>query len=272
MELFIPRGPLPWGPMALAVSFGFLSFAGFEEVAAMGEEVREPERTIPRVLLGAVLGAGCVFVLVTSAEILGFGMDAAGLKRLCTSDSLLGDLGSSMLGPRCGDLLDVLAIGSALGGGLASVMAASRILFAMARDLAPGSRVARLSARGGAPVFASLVILSCIVAGYLVMKVLFHAAGSDPFFWASTLGALGLLVAYLMTVICAAVSVIRERKAGEGGILLIPVIAGVAILGTLWSNLWPPQAGAYAILPWVVLGWGILPLGFFCFKPLRPPG
>ena len=42
--------------------------------------------------------------------------------------------------------------------------------------------------------------------------------------------------------------------------ILIPAVAVVAILYTLWVNVFPVQPGAYAVLPWVVLGWVAIPL------------
>jgi len=48
-SLFLPAAGAAPSAIALALSFGFLSFAGFEEVATMAEEVRRPEIAVPRV-------------------------------------------------------------------------------------------------------------------------------------------------------------------------------------------------------------------------------
>jgi amino acid transporter len=140
-DLFIPTAGVGASSIALGLSFGLLSFAGFEQVATLGEEVRKSRFTIPRVLIGSVLGAGVVFTVVTAAETLGFGTDAAGVVRFTTSTSLLADLSARYFGAWSGDLFDGLAICSALGGALASIVASSRILFALCRDLVPSSCV-----------------------------------------------------------------------------------------------------------------------------------
>ena len=139
LDLFIPTAGVGASAIALGLSFGLLSFAGFEQVATLGEEVKKSRFTIPRVLIGTVLGAGIVFTLVTAAETLGFGTDRAGVARFTTSTSLLADLSARYFGGWSGDLFDALAICSALGGALASIVAASRILFALGRDLVPSS-------------------------------------------------------------------------------------------------------------------------------------
>ena len=75
-DLFIPAAGVGASSIAMGLSFGLLFFAGFEQVATLGEEVKV-RFTIPRVLIGTVLGAGVVFTVVTAAETLGFGTDPA---------------------------------------------------------------------------------------------------------------------------------------------------------------------------------------------------
>jgi amino acid transporter len=56
-DLFIPTAGVGAAAIAMGLSFGLLSFAGFEQVATLGEEVKESRFTIPHVLIGTVLGA-----------------------------------------------------------------------------------------------------------------------------------------------------------------------------------------------------------------------
>ena len=56
----------------------FLSWAGFEACASMGEETDNPGRNIPRALAGTLLLTGVLFVVVMFAQVVGFGTDAAG--------------------------------------------------------------------------------------------------------------------------------------------------------------------------------------------------
>jgi amino acid transporter len=238
-------------------------------VATLGEEVRRPAFTIPRVLFGTVIGGGLVYTVVTVAEVLGFGTDAVGMKQFAASDSLLGGLGARYFGPVCGDLFDLLATFSALGCGLAAVLAASRVLFAIMRNLAPASPLARLSGSGGTPFFASLWVVFAAFLGYALMRVLFHGSGSDPFFWASTMGALGLLVAYFLVVLSAAVSLFRSPEGAALWKIVIPCAAACSIAYTFWVNVYPVQSGAYGVIPWVVVFWCLLPLFFLLIGKAR---
>jgi len=226
----------------------------------LGEEVKQSRFTIPRVLIGTVLGAGVVFTVVTAAETLGFGTDPGGVHLFTTSTSLLADLSARYFGGWSGDLFDALAICSALGGGLAAVVASSRILFALCRDLAPASPMARISAASGTPRNAALCVILAAIAGYAAMRVAFGASGSDAFFWGSTLGALALLVAYFLVVASAAGALMRSQEKETRWMLLMPALAAGAIAYTFWVNVYPPQPGAYRAIPWIVLAWCCAPL------------
>jgi amino acid transporter len=122
-----------------------------------------------------------------------------------------------------------LAIASALGGGLASIVASSRILFALCRDLAPKSTLGRGSHVSGTPRIAAVCIVVASLVGYSLMRVVFHASGSDAFFWASTTGALALLVAYLLVAASAAGTLLRSKHPRDQWMLFIPTLGAVAI-------------------------------------------
>jgi amino acid transporter len=53
----IPSGT-SFSTVATAATFGFLSFAGFEGAASLGEETDNPRRAIPRAIRAAVIGTG----------------------------------------------------------------------------------------------------------------------------------------------------------------------------------------------------------------------
>jgi amino acid transporter len=169
-DLFIPAAGVGAASIALGLSFGLLSFAGFEQAATLGEEVKRSSFTIPRVLVGTVLAAGFVFTLVTAAQTLGFGTDPAGVARFSKSTSLLADLSARYFGGWSADLFDALAVCSALGGALASIVACSRILFALCRDIVPASPMAQVSQASGTPRNAAVGVMLAAIVGYAAMR------------------------------------------------------------------------------------------------------
>ena len=49
--------------------------------------------------------------------------------------------------------------------------------------------------------------------------------------------------------------------------LLVPAIAAVAIIYTVWVNVYPQQPGAYRVLPWLVLLWCCAPVAATLINP-----
>jgi len=87
----VPDG-VGFGTIALAAVYGFLSFAGFEGAASLGEETDNPRRDIPRAIAAAVLAMGVFYVIVMLAQTLGFGASEEGANKFASSSSPLGDL------------------------------------------------------------------------------------------------------------------------------------------------------------------------------------
>jgi amino acid transporter len=258
--VFVPPEHVGLVAIALGLGFGFLSYSGFEQSATLGEEVVQASRTIPRVLILTVLIVGITCTVISAAEVLGFGVTEADMARFTSSTSLLGDLATVYAGRGIGDVFDIFAMLSALGTMLATTAAGSRILFALLRDIAPESALGRIESDTGTPRNAALLILVVGMFCYEAERQLFGANASDSFFWASTVAALLILLAYLLVSVSAGVSVLRVASGTKRLTMLIPLIASVAIVFTLWVNVFPVQPGAYAVLPWLVLGWVAIPV------------
>ena len=265
--VFVPPDHVGLYAIALGLGFGFLSYSGFETAATLGREVPEAERTIPRALIFTVLTIGVICTVISAAEVLGFGLTAADMARFTASTSLLGDLATAYAGRAFGDVFDIFAMLSAIGGGLAATAAGSRILFTLLHDVAPNSALGRIEGDTGTPRNAALLMLLIATLGYEAMRQVFGASASDSFFWASTLAALLILLAYLLVALGAARSVRRTTSGSQRTALAIPAVAAVVIVYTLWVNIFPVQPGAYAVLPWVAIGWIAIPVIALAVRP-----
>jgi APA family basic amino acid/polyamine antiporter len=159
--------PAAWvvagGPLGVlqAASLIFFSFAGYARIATLGEEVRDPRRTLPR----AVVAALTIVLLLSAATaaVLLFGL---GSERLAASDSPLAELAGPGWEP-------VVRIGAGIAcvGSLLGVLAAlSRTSLAMARgdDLPRG--LATVSARTATPVVADAVVAVVALVAVLLLE------------------------------------------------------------------------------------------------------
>ena len=241
----------------LGVVFGFLSFAGFEAAATLGEEARRPTRDIPRAILGVAVFGGVYFVVVTAVEMMGFGANAAGVKAFTTSPSLLGDLGSTYVGHWVGDLITLGTTFSAFGCCLACVVGGARLLYALSRDTAGPRGLGQSHSRWGTPAWATLVVVvaTAVIVG-IQAAVAASPAAFNSFLWSGTIGTLILLVVYVLASIgCIILVFVRHKLPVPTWQIIIP-IAGLIVLGyTLYRNVIPYPTGDSAWFPVVAGVW-----------------
>src|SRR5581483_4477698 len=182
------------------------------------------------------------------------GTDAAGVRAFGSSSAPLGDLARTYAGAPLADVIDLVAVFSAVGAGLGCASVAARMLYALGRDGVLRRELAGVSATG-APATA----LALELAISLALIVGFAAAGTTPqdaFFYLATIGILNLLVMYVVTNLGALrylfLSGVRRAPAWEAA---LPV-AGIGFaVYTLYKNVWPVPPHPFDLFPYMVAGW-----------------
>src|SRR5688572_2301413 len=106
----------------------FFAYLGFENVVALAEESRQPQRDLPRaILIGIGVTAG-LYVLVALAAVA-----LLPPERLAAADAPLA-AAAAVVHPAYATALGVVALFATANTGLIAVLTAGRVLFAMARD------------------------------------------------------------------------------------------------------------------------------------------
>jgi amino acid transporter len=259
MSVFSPQRGIGVSALFYGVVFGFLSFAGFEAASTLGEEAHNPHKDIPRAILGVAVFGGIYFVIVTGAEMMGFGQTTADLNTFKNTSSLLGTLGTSYVGSWVGNILTLGTTISAFGCCLACTVGASRMIYAMTRD-SYGMRGPGKVSRWGTPVYATGVVTAMAVAVYIVIFVVSRvtsAAATNAFDWSGAIGTLILLVAYVLATVGMVLLVFVRRKMPSVPMwqIIVPVAAVVVLGYTLYRNVWPYPAGDQHYFPMVAGGW-----------------
>jgi amino acid transporter len=263
----LPTGT-PLSTVFLGVVFGFLSFAGFEAAATLGEETKRPNRDIPRAILGVAIFGGIYFFIVTAVEVMGFGTSVKGVTAFINSTSLIGDLGTAYVASWLGNLITVGAMVSAFSCALACTVGAARLVYAMGRDGVLPSRLSRVSEQRRTPIASSAVV---VLAVYVVVAFTWAALRGTPFglfAQAGTIGTLILLVVYIL----ATIGMVRlVFFSGQTTVrrweITIPVL-GVIVLGyTLFRNIWPLPSGAAWWGPSVAIAWFVIGIIWVLLRP-----
>lgn len=237
--------------VGLASVFAFLSFAGFEGAATLGEETASPKRSIPRAIAMAVFLTGAFYLLVSYTQSEGFGLSATGVKAFANSTAPLGALASTFAGSAMAAMIMFGATISAFSSALGTATAGSRILFAMGRDRFGPPSLGAAHPRYGSPHRALAVVM---VVAFVINLILMAESPANVFGWLGTLGVLALLVVYLVTQI-AAIRLFHRNGRWKGWKFIIPILAILLLAYTLWSNVYPVPAAPYNYFPYVVLIW-----------------
>ncbi|MGW4947568.1 APC family permease [Actinoplanes sp. NPDC004185] len=213
----------PWGVLQGA-GLLFFAFAGYARIATLGEEVRDPARTIPRAIPIAL-----TITLVLYAAVALTLLGSLGPARLAAVTAPLAEVGPGWLAP----VVRAGAAVAALGSLLALILGVSRTTFAMARDRNLPGVLDAVSGRTGVPHRAEAAVGVAVA----VLVLLVDLRGAIGF---SSFGVLG----YYAIANASAMTLRRDEGApwrpvpvlGLAGCLLLAatlplpsVVAGLAV-------------------------------------------
>jgi amino acid transporter len=248
--------------VGLASVFAFLSFAGFEGAATLGEETANPTRSIPRAIVGAVFAAGIFYLVISYVQSVGFGMSDAGVHRFASSSAPLADLSNRFVGAPMAVAIMAGATVSAFACTVGGATAAARMLLTLGRDGLLPSALARVDERHGSPTNAISLGVAVIVVA-VVGFALAGTQGSAVFGYLGTVGVLSLLLVYLVTQV-GAIRLFRRSGRWRGAKFAIPVLAILLLGYALYANVYPVPPAPFNLFPYMVVGWlligGILAL------------
>ncbi|MCW7987700.1 transporter [Streptomyces platensis subsp. clarensis] len=141
------------GGVLQAAGLLFFAFAGYARIATLGEEVREPQRTIPRAIPLALGITLVVYAAVAVAVLAVLGPD-----RLAHAAAPLTEAVDAADAPGLAPVVRVGAAVAALGSLLALILGVSRTTLAMARDHHLPHALAAIHPRFGVPHRAELAV------------------------------------------------------------------------------------------------------------------
>jgi basic amino acid/polyamine antiporter, APA family len=130
------------------------AYDGWQNVAPLAGEIRDPQRNLPRAFIGGTLVVAALYLFVNAAYY--FALTPREIASVPASSSVATEVLKRFLGPMAVSMTAVALMVSSFGSLHASVLANSRIPFAMARDGLFFRGLMRLSPRSNVPVRAIL--------------------------------------------------------------------------------------------------------------------
>jgi amino acid transporter len=188
----------PFGAAAVGLAAGgiFFSYIGLDAVSTAGDEVKDPQRTMPRAIIAALLIVTGVYLLVAFAALgaqpwRDFEGQEAGLALI---------LENILDSPWASIVLAAGAVISIFSVTLVTMYGQTRILFAMGRDGLLPSMFAKVNPRSMTPVNNTIIvaIVISILAGFIPLDKLIDMV------------SIGTLTAFI--VVSLGVIILRRRE------------------------------------------------------------
>jgi len=132
----------------------FFAFTGFESIANVAEETKNPEKTAPRALLIAITVTTIIYVLVSVSVV-----NLVSYEQLAASPAPLSFAVSQAFGSNAFTLMSSIALFATANTVLIILIATSRIMYGLSKDGALPQLFSRLLKRRHTPWAAILVIM-----------------------------------------------------------------------------------------------------------------
>jgi amino acid transporter len=143
-----------WTAVLQGAALAFYAFIGFEDLVNVGEEVKNPQRNLPRAILMALAIAGVIYIVIAWLA-----LQVLNPAELAASEAPLLDV--ILRGqPKFPQLIfTIIALFAVLNGALLNFVTASRLLFGMSREGLLPAWLGRLHRSRTTPYRTFMVIL-----------------------------------------------------------------------------------------------------------------
>ncbi|MEM7188141.1 MAG: amino acid permease [Pseudomonadota bacterium] len=223
-ELVPPFEVAAWAGILSASLLAFFAFVGFEDIANVAEEVRNPERTLPTAVIWTLVVATVLYLAVAGAVALSVPLD-----QLAASSAPLA-LVFDGAHPGIQAAFTGIAAIATLNGVLIQMIMASRVLYGLADQQALPGALAYVWPRTRTPVVATAFVVGVILMLALTLPI------ADL---AETTSRIVLTVFLVVNVALIRVKLRREPAATDifRVPIAIPVMGVITCAGMLGASL-----------------------------------
>ncbi|MFW6094708.1 MAG: APC family permease [Pseudomonadota bacterium] len=231
-----------------ATALMFVAYTGYARIATLGEEVRDPGRTIPRAIIITLIVSAGLYVLVAVAAL--GAVPAAELGAAAEQAAIPLEIAArAMQAPGLGTLVALGAVTAMLGVLLNLVLGLSRVALAMGRrsDLPP--RLASITARGtprAAVAGVGLLVSAIALSGAIETTWAFSALSVLVYYALTNAAALRLepeqrrypaIIAWVGLIGCLGLTAFLPGRVWALGLMLVAA-------GLIWRRLWQRLRGS----------------------------
>lgn len=215
----VPPGSISISAFGLALVSTLWAFDGWADVSNNGGEVRDPEKNLPRALIGGTLLVMAIYLAANVAYLTVLSIEEMRVSRLVAAD-----VAQIVIGPAGVVFVSVTVMVSTLGTLNAVLFTSPRIFFAMAADGLFFKQVASVHPRLGTP-WVAILLTASLGAIFVLLRTFEQLA--DAF-----------VTAFLPFYFLAVASIFRLRKRADYRpafrVPLYPVVPILFMLAVLY--------------------------------------
>ena len=223
VEMIPPLIGPHWIGIGAASLLAFFAFVGFEDMANVAEEVKDPVATMPKAIVLTLIIASILYVATTTAVLVAVPIDT--LANSAAPLSLV--FAAAPVGVQQG--FAIIAIVATINGVLIQMIMASRVLYGLADRGHLPAVLATVSHRTQTPVVATLAVVCVIILLTLALPI-------DAL--AERTSQIVLFVFVLVNVALIRLKLRRDKEKDHFKVpMLVPVfgvLTSVLLFGTAW--------------------------------------
>jgi APA family basic amino acid/polyamine antiporter len=245
--------PITWGGLDLALILVMFTFGGWNEMAYVAAEIKNPQRNIVRGLVAGTVAVTVLYLLLNGAFLSALGFDLMAASQAVAIDTI-----ATVFPDRAGRAVAVLICISALGAVNGLIFTGARISYALGAGHLAFRPLGKWHPRLGTPIWAlftqgALSLAIVLLAGSFLDTIIYTA----PVVWLFFLGtALSVLV-------------LRRKEPDLGRPYRVSGYPGPPVIFALCSFFMFYSSVSYALtkVPWgLALLFGVLLLGTVIYR------
>lgn len=241
LDPFLPRG---FSGVIEAMGYTFIALQGFDLIAAVGGEVKDPQRNLPRAMYLS-LAIALVIYLPLLLLIMTVGLPAdLSITEVASAnpEGLVAEAAGRFLGPTGYWLVVIAGVLSMLSALQANLLGASRVAFTMARDRTLPRALGQMRGKTATPANAVLVTASMLALVVLAMGDV------------SAAGAASSLIFLISFALVHWAAILARRRSGDLRLPFVPLLGALLCLAlAIFQAIAVPPAGILMVV-WLGIG------------------
>ena len=212
----------------IAVALIFFAYIGFEDIANVAEEAKEPQKNVPKAIIYSIIVTTILYCLTLLSVV-----SIAPYSDIANSNAPLTYVVTTVLGPIGGIIMAAIALFATANTVLIMLIVTSRMIYGMARDKALPNSLANVSPKHKIPTISVFLtmILTIIPVFFVDISIVANAT------------VFGVLINFCLVNIC--LITLRRRqpelkrpfklKPNLGWMPLIPLLGAIVCIALLFT-------------------------------------